>query len=396
MPNVDGAAGAMCGPAGALGCDAGLGCFGTDLEDGDAGTCQLWCAPGEALPDGCATCIPLTDEIGTCADCSVLLQDCDAGEICNPVNEFLGGACVPAGPATTGMECTPYDEANNCEEGNLCIDAGEDDVAACVETCDPTAPACVTPDATCVDLAFIVDGAEAGLLGVCIEGAEMYCDPDADPTGCVDGDECLGIEAGVGVCGAGCDPTEGDAACMGNSACFPMDMNYFNPAPFVEGNGACGVGCSNDGECGGGTCLLTDGLESDGICGTTCTPPVGAECAMDELCVATAGDPMVGACVQFGDACDPDELGGNCMEPAACVVVDGGGAAFLCAAVLRAGSAKLRRDDGELPGQDGPALARRGLSWYRRAVRSDRAGLRRRGDVHDSGWRPYWWGGLRV
>ena len=323
VPSPGGGLGMQCGPAGALECDPGAGCLGTDLDGDDPGSCQAWCLPGGELPDGCAQCIPLNDEIGTCSECSVLEQDCPEGQGCQLINEALGGFCVDHGPNGPGEQCNPFEAGQSCVEGSLCLETAEDDVFGCVATCDPAAPMCADTE-SCVDIGAIVPGAETGELGLCLEGGTVFCDPEMDPTGCTGGDICLAIDVGLGICGAGCDPTTGDAACEGNAACLPAtEEDVFNVEPFAEGNGACGVGCSNDGECGGGTCLLLDGVESDGICGVTCTPPMGAECQPGETCVPTPGDPGVGACVPGGESCD-DAMIGGCPGPAACVVLDGG------------------------------------------------------------------------
>lgn len=327
VPSPGGALGMLCGPAGALECDPGAGCLGTDLDGDDPGACQAWCVPDGTLPAGCSQCIALNDEIGTCAECSVLAQDCPDGQGCQLINEALGGACVDHGPGGPGDACNPFEPGQSCEEGGLCIETEVDDVFQCVATCDPGSPMC--PDATsCVDLGAIVPGAQTGQLGICIETGTVFCDPDMDPTGCAGDDVCLAIDAGVGVCGAACDPTTGDAACAGNTACIPAtEDNAFNLEPFAEGNGACGVGCSDDAECGGGTCLLLDGVDIDGVCGVTCTPPMGAECQGGETCVPTPGDPGVGACIPGGQTCDEMMVGG-CPTAAACVDLDGGASAI--------------------------------------------------------------------
>jgi len=326
VPGPGGDVGASCGPAGALACDSGSGCLGTDLDGDDAGRCQQWCAPGEALPDGCSQCIGLSDEIGTCSDCSVLEQDCPRGQACQPINELLGGACVDFGPAGPGEACDPTGAGEFCVEGSLCLETEVDDVFSCIPTCDPANPMCPEEERACVDLGVIVPGAESGILGVCLEGATVFCDPDADPSGCPGDELCLVAGEGIGVCGLACDPAAGQS-CEGNFACLPVDADVnFNLEPFIEGNGACGAGCMDDGDCGGETCLLLDGVESDGICGVTCTPPMGAECGMGETCVPTPGDPGVGACVADGGPCDKAALGG-CATAAACVALDGGASA---------------------------------------------------------------------
>ncbi|MBL4683395.1 MAG: hypothetical protein JKY37_02305, partial [Nannocystaceae bacterium] len=325
LPSAGGSTGSACGPAGPLACDAGAACLGTDLDGDDAGTCQLWCEPGEALPDGCSQCIPLTDSLGTCAGCSVLHQDCPEGQGCQPINELLGGVCLDDGPGQPGDACNPSDATTACEAGSLCFETATDDVYACIATCDPTAPMCPGPDDACVDIGFIVEGAETGVLGLCLEGASVFCDPSAEPTGCQAGEICLEFEEGLGVCGAQCDPTTGGAGCDDNAACFPSDeAGVFNVEPFSEGNGTCGLGCSDDTQCAGETCLLTDGIESDGVCGVTCTPAMGLECGAGESCVPTAADAMVGACIPGGSPCDESMVGG-CPTVAACVTLDGGG-----------------------------------------------------------------------
>ena len=325
VPSPGGGLGMPCGPAGALACDPGAGCLGTDLDGDDPGSCQGWCAPGGALPPDCAQCIPLNDEIGTCAECSVLAQDCPDGQGCQPINEALGGICVDDGPNGPGDPCNVF-EGDSCVAGSLCLETEVDDEFECVATCDPASPMC-PGESSCVDLGAIVPGAPTGELGVCLETGNVFCDPDMDPTGCAGDDICLAIDVGIGICGAACDPTTGDAACDGNSACIPATVdNAFNIEPFAEGNGACGDGCSDDGECGGGTCLLLDGVDTDGICGTTCTPPAGAECQAAETCVPTPGDPGVGACVPGGDSCD-DLMVADCPNAGACVALDGGAAA---------------------------------------------------------------------
>lgn len=327
VPSPGGGLGMQCGPAGALACDPGAGCLGTDLDGDDPGSCQAWCVPDAALPDGCSQCIPLNDEIGTCAECSVLAQDCPDGQGCQVINEALGGLCVDHGPNGPGDPCNPFEAGQSCEEGSLCLETEVDDVFQCVATCDPGSPTCPDPS-SCVDLGAIVPGAQTGQLGICIETGNVFCDPDMDPTGCAGDDLCLAIDVGVGVCGAACDPTTGDAACAGNTACIPATEDaVFNIEPFAEGNGACGVGCSTDAECGGGTCLLLDGVDIDGVCGVTCTPPMGAECQGGETCVPTPGDPGVGACIPGGETCDEMMVGG-CPTAAACVDLDGGASAI--------------------------------------------------------------------
>lgn len=325
VPSGDEVMGMACEPWGMHACDVGTACLGSDLEGDDPGVCTLWCVPGDPLPAGCPACIPFGDEIGSCAECSVVANDCPDGSQCHPVNEALGGVCTDYGPGGEGDPCIPFDSAQSCQEGLLCIETDADDVFECVATCDPAAPMCEDPEKSCIDVGVLVGGVATGELGFCIDAGVVYCTPGQEPSGCVQDELCIEIEPGVGICGDGCDPTEGEAACAGNQACLPEYEAQFDVVPFLAGNGACGSGCATDAECGGGTCLLVDGLDAEGVCGTTCDPANPA-CAMGQACVPTPADPQVGACIDGGGAaCDP-AMPDSCVGQAetACVALDGG------------------------------------------------------------------------
>lgn len=322
-PAGTGGVASPCGPAGGNDCDVGLGCLGSDLLDGDSGFCTPWCTPpGDGGAD-CPVCVPIAEGLGSCAQCDVLDDQCADGSQCQPINEALGGVCIDYGPGGEDDPCSPIDPAQSCQQGLVCLEL-EDDVYSCVPTCDPAAPMCEDPAKSCIDIGAVVPGAPTGELGLCIAGVQQFCDPDADPTGCDPGDVCLEVGPGVGVCGAPCDPTTGDAACPGNAACFPEMGGMLDVTPFVVGNGACGAACTDDGDCGGGTCLLVEGLASPGICGATCDPAAPV-CDAGSQCVATPADPLIGACVVGGTPCDPaDVLSCVGMAQPACVVLDGG------------------------------------------------------------------------
>lgn len=323
VPTGDAGRGQPCDPTGMLDCAPGLACLGSDLEEGTDGLCTGWCEPGASPSAECPSCAPLGDEIGTCAECTVLDDTCPAGSQCQLANELLGGVCVGVGPGFPGSPCEPFDPAQSCQEGLLCVDLDDapGDQHICVESCDRSNAMCSDEEASCVDVGLFVPGAPSGELGVCLNVGLQVCDPMAEPTGCDPGDNCLDVGGGIGICGATCDPALGDGACEPNSACFPSDGTQLDPGPFVEGNGACGTGCSIDAECGGGTCLHLDGLEADGLCGATCTPGMPGACPVSQTCVATPEDPGVGACMVGGTACNPTNLG-ECGA-AACVPMEG-------------------------------------------------------------------------
>jgi len=306
--NVDG--GQSCMPPGMLDCGPGLACLGGDLQAGADGTCTGWCVPGQPLPEGCPACVPLGEQIGTCAECGVLTDDCPSGTQCQLANELLGGACVDLGPGGLGSPCEPLDPAQSCQADLLCVDVegtGEGG-GICLPPCDPTAPQCSGEGESCIDLSTFDPAAPSGALGVCAAVGVMLCDPQAEPSVCAPGDNCLEVGPN-GVCGAGCDPTTGADACEPNFACFPSRGSDIDFAPFVEGNGACGAGCSTNADCGGQTCLHLDGIEVDGLCGATCTPGMVGTCPGGQSCVATPEDPMVGACMPGGTNCNPNNLG---------------------------------------------------------------------------------------
>ncbi len=322
VPTGNTAAGDGCDPPGMLDCGPGLACLGGDLDTGAQGLCTGWCEPDGALPPNCPACIALGEQVGTCSECGVLGDDCPDGAQCQLANELLGGECVDYGPGGLGAPCEPLDPAESCQEGLLCadLDGDEEGGPVCLQPCDPANPVCTGEGESCLDISLLEPEAPSGELGVCLAVGVMVCDPMAEPSTCAPGDNCLDL-GGIGICGATCDPADGTMACDPNFACFPSDGTDINFGPFTEGNGACGAGCSSDIDCGGQTCLLLDGIESDGLCGTTCTPGAPGTCAGGETCVATPGDPMIGACMPGGNNCNPTNIG-DCGA-AACVPLEG-------------------------------------------------------------------------
>ncbi len=329
VPNLPGMAGEPCGPGGALACDPGLGCFGSDLDGADPGVCGAWCVPGEPLPDGCPACIAVTNEIGTCAECSILEDTCTAGEQCQPVNELGGGVCVPYGPGGEGDPCTVADAAMSCQEGLLCLEV-QDEVFVCVETCDPAVPACTDPNKTCNDIGLLQPDLPNGKKGVCTDDEQMLCTPGGMPNGCAAGQVCLAFDPDAGVCAEPCDPTTGDGACAGNYACLPADGGVPFLDPFLHGNGACGDGCQADNDCPGqARCLPLSGLEAGGVCGDPCAPADPNACGAGATCVPLPADPQNGVCMVFGDACDGTDPA-SCSPGLTCVAIEGNPAEGTC------------------------------------------------------------------
>ncbi|MEM9455177.1 MAG: hypothetical protein AAGF11_13430 [Myxococcota bacterium] len=330
VPGGDAGVGQACEPVGMLDCGSGLTCLGSDPEAGIDGQCTPWCEPGGALPDDCPVCLALGDSIGICSECGVLDDACPDGTQCQLANELLGGACVGVGDGGLGAPCSALDEGQSCLEGLLCVELGVEEVegAVCIEPCDPIRPACTIEGQSCLDLSALDPGVPSGQLGVCLDAGVTLCDPMLEPSTCAPGDNCLDVGDGIGICGATCDPAQGAMACEGNFACFPSDGSQISFGPFVEGNGACGVGCTTDAECGGATCLHLDGLAAQGVCGATCTPGMPGTCGVGQACVATPEDPMVGACVAGGNNCNPTNLG-DCAG-GACIPLEGEALIGIC------------------------------------------------------------------
>lgn len=327
VPTGDATAGQACAPAGMLACGPGSACLGSDLDAGTDGTCTSWCELGAAPTEACSACTAVGDGIGTCSECAVLGDDCPAGSQCQLANELLGGVCVGEGPAGPYAPCSPFDEAQACQAGLLCVDVESGPI--CLVPCDPASPMCTGEGESCVDVGLFVPGAPADQLGVCAAVGVTLCDPAAEPTGCAADENCLDVGGGLGICGSTCDPALGDAACeTENTACFPTDGSQIDLGPFVEGNGACGLGCTTDGECGGGTCLHLDGLEVDGLCGATCTPGMPGACGAGMSCVATPEDAGVGACMAGGTTCNTGNVG-ECGG-GACIPMEGEALVGIC------------------------------------------------------------------
>ncbi len=338
LPAGSGQAGDPCEAQAGQQCGPGLLCLGSDIEDGESGRCGELCRPGEALSSTCVECIALTAEFGTCAECNILdnpaSPDCPAGTHCYPVSEAMGGVCVEFGPTTVGNECT-YDPSGSCEEGLICLEQEDEtgpDPNVCVEMCDLDAPNCALPDHTCNDIGVFDAAIETGQLQLCIDTPLQLCWPTRN-VDCAGGGTCIGsTDTNAGMCLDPCDPTDGDTACEGNYACLPSapDELFFIDA-FLRGNGVCGMGCGNDADCAGETCLHLDGLTENGNCGTTCDPTADpSECPEGATCVATPEDAAVGACLWIMGECDPSATDDTCQVGTACTPLSGSSTEGIC------------------------------------------------------------------
>jgi hypothetical protein len=310
-------------------CVAGLACLGSDLEDDRPGRCTPLCDPGAALPDDCVQCIQLTAELGSCAECSVLDQDCGTDEHCYPVNETLGGVCVETGAGEAGDECSydPNSSPPSCGSDMLCLEQDNPDgpdPLHCVEICDLSTPDCSMLNHTCNDLGVFDSAFDTGKLALCLDVPFQLCSPDRGVP-CGTDSECLDTEPGeVGVCVMRCDPSTGDAACADNYACVPVAAGELFLDAFIRGNGLCGTGCAVDDDCAAGeSCLHLGGLDQPGVCGAGCDPAAEIPCAAGERCVPTPEDPTAGVCLEDLGLCDPSAAEDPCAQFTGCAPLTG-------------------------------------------------------------------------
>ena len=198
------------------------------LKDGSGPTGG--CAPGLYCDPRALRCLldPLPDA-GVFVDagsfCSILGPSCNPGLFCAGIFPD-NGYCSPVGG--DGGPCPPYDAANGCADGLLCVGSGD----------SPDSGTCLPP----------TDGG-----GGCLEGNDRN-----GSSGCIWGLVCVG-----GICAA--PPTSGPClqdvfSCdYRSSFCDPM-TNTCQPKE------ALGSACSGDLQCASGLCDLTQ------RCGQTLSP----------------------------------------------------------------------------------------------------------------------------
>jgi hypothetical protein len=112
------------GVSGIDNCDIGLMCWNVD-ETG-VGTCEDMCtgsaeAPICENPDD--TCAQANDgAIVLCLpECDPLLQECDEGQACYPINDAF--SCAPDASGDPGVHGDPCEYINSCDPGFICIGA---------------------------------------------------------------------------------------------------------------------------------------------------------------------------------------------------------------------------------------------------------------------------------
>ncbi|MCA9653948.1 MAG: ribulose phosphate epimerase [Myxococcales bacterium] len=136
------------GTSGIDSCDIGSMCWDVDPET-NVGTCVAMCTGDESNPiceDPDTTCTIANDgAIVLCLPaCDPLLQDCDEGQACYPINDAF--ACAPDASGEMGVFGDPCEYINVCDPGLFCLDASvvpdcAGSVGCCSNVCDTADPA---------------------------------------------------------------------------------------------------------------------------------------------------------------------------------------------------------------------------------------------------------------
>ena len=158
-------------------CAEGVMCWGVDKEGN--GTCVAMCTgtPDAPLcPEPISCTISAEGFLNLCIPaCDPLLQDCDEGEACYPIND--GFTCAPDDSGDVGKANDPCDFVNVCDPGLLCGDpafvgAGcpMGSMGCCTPFCGFPDGACPNPDQECVqwfDPAMLPEGDPLLDIGAC-------------------------------------------------------------------------------------------------------------------------------------------------------------------------------------------------------------------------------------
>ncbi len=140
------------GVSGIDSCGIGLMCWNVNEENN--GTCVPFCGGSEANPtcdDPDTNCVIANDGflILCLPNCDPLLQDCNEGEACYPIND--GFACAPDASGTAGLFGDACEFINACDAGLFCANAEavpdcQGSQGCCSTFCDLSA---ADPNAAC-------------------------------------------------------------------------------------------------------------------------------------------------------------------------------------------------------------------------------------------------------
>jgi len=217
----------------------------TGTTSGATGQMSLGSSSGSSGPDGStsadsgSTFVTFIEPTGGCIgegpdgsswhctfECSVVLDECPAGEKCMPwandgSTEWNASRCSPVDPmpVPVGGACTVVGSAvsglDDCASGSMCWAVDPDSLmGTCEAFCDPEAPDSCGGDEQCVAL-------NEGEVPVCLSA----CRP-LDPDACPEGESCRLIESEQAYCVpdqggtlTGSSGTCGDTTCEADAAC---------------------------------------------------------------------------------------------------------------------------------------------------------------------------------
>ena len=159
-------------------CAEGAMCWGVDMEGN--GDCVALCGgTWDALTcpdDGFCTIAAGGGSLAICLpQCDPLLQDCDEGDACYPIDD--GFTCAPDASGDVGEANDPCEFINVCEAGLLCGDpafvgagCAQGSLGCCTPFCGFPGGACPNLDQACVqwfDPAMLPEGDPRLAIGAC-------------------------------------------------------------------------------------------------------------------------------------------------------------------------------------------------------------------------------------
>ncbi len=263
--------------------DAMVSCRTASCSAGVATAAAACDGAGSCPPPSTVMCAPFTCDSTVCATRCVLDSDCADGSYC------ADGVCTPRLPP--GGVC----RINNACASGFCADG-----VCCDQACNGQCEACAVPKA--VGVCTAVTGVPRGMRSACTGSGA--CGGTCDGTVRV---SCVYPSAMTSCRGQSCaaGSATASALCDGMGNCPAAVLT--SCAPYRCEDTACGVGCTTDADCDGGTRCIAGRCEGPRTGGTGCTRDVecmSGSCAQGVCCNR--------ACDGLCEACDSSGTGGTC------------------------------------------------------------------------------------
>ena len=285
-------------------CDEELGCSNESLVDG---------TPCQGISDLCSTG-----------------GKCEAGECVGAV----GNKCSDNNPCTDDIcdaesgECTFVDNAEACDDGDLCttndtcdsgscggspVDCSSVPSACIQQLCNPLSGQCDLPveEGTSCDDGDLCNGIEVCAAGQCVAGDPVVCVDDDNP--CTD-DICNPVDGSCGAMANNGSPCGGDDPCTSGTSCQEGICQPGIPVSCEDDGNDCtqDICNSQDGTCG---IAAEDGTACGNLAGWTCLASI---CQCEQMCdgKACGDDSCGGTCGTCDDGFSCDQQGQCNCEPA--------------------------------------------------------------------------------